>query len=580
MTTIEDYTHCRQILQNAVELVQQTSTIGAEGDNAPLNIDINNFSCSTADDVTMEKLTRSIGNLFRDCLVLLSENYQEYMFNFLFEYQYDKNDKQFKENLTIGNLPAFLNDLEAIRDSFDAFNAAWDGELPLVKQFLTKYPRYKDRFGPWGTTFLYSAAKNGHIKLVIYLITDVGCSVNAQNQQHFERALLTEFITAADFKVSPKAGSTALHGACFAGHLNVVKYLVEHGASYFIRNQAEETPLDNVELNSHITEYFKTIINAGYSKQRQHLPQTPISHGNNQPGEDCIWEYKQLLTDNWVAFNGNESKQLSESLVVKPGKQFQQDVHLSVDSADYSVSTSKFLSCQRCTDQNANLAWVRCRGSSILNFDCYALWQIAFTKHPKFDSNNTMDLEFFDLPTTDDVEFQAQLNAWYNCDAKTNSLLDEAINKWGRWANIHVDYVTDEELMFDLLQFSFQNKDNNISGFIRWIPKLISISKTNRNHVTNIDNFQLSSNSELIPLTTLLLKSVLQTATTNIVQEEQEQILTDDVNYDNDVRSDSGNREDDPDDSTKPQKKVNEMQLFPFSSSNKCNSTVLSHVYH
>ncbi|CAF5096805.1 unnamed protein product, partial [Rotaria sp. Silwood1] len=271
---------------------------------------MNTFSCSTADDKTMEILTSQIG--------------------------YRGKKKKFNENLTVGNLLEFLNDLEAIRDSINAFKAAWNGGLDRVKEFLAKNPTYKDKPGPWGTTLLYSAAKNAH-----------------------------------DYKVIPKAGSTALHGACFAGHLDVVKYLVEHSANYFIKNQAEETPLENIEQNLHIAEYFKTIINPGYSKQRTNLPTMPIIQGSIRPGEDCIWEYKSLFDDEWIAFDDNKSKHLSKSLVIKQGEKFQHEVHLSVHAVDDSVSLSRFL-----RNQQANMEWVRCRGSSILNFDCFALWQI------------------------------------------------------------------------------------------------------------------------------------------------------------------------------------------------------------
>ncbi|CAF5059727.1 unnamed protein product, partial [Rotaria sp. Silwood1] len=559
MAINEDDKKAQKGLKTVIDLVQKTfqelkqqptSPVDVLGDNVASGINFNTFSCSTVDDKTMETLTVQIGNLFNEFLVTLSEDFRGYIFNLLCEYQYDKNEKKIKENLTIGNLPKFLNDLEAIRDSIDAFKAAWDGKLNHVKEFLTKYPTYKDKPGPWGTTLLYSAAKNGHIELVKYLIADTGCCVNAQNQQHIERALSFETITADDYKVIPKAGSTALHGACFEGHLDVVVYLVEHGANYFIRNQAEETPLENIETRRHITEYFQTFINPGYSIKRKSLPKAPIVQGSTQPGEDCIWEYKPLFDNEWLAFDVNESKQLSRSLVIKPGENFQHEVHLSVDAADYSVSTIRFLRCHQSVGQHENLAWARCRGSSILNFDCYALWQILFVKHPEAQSNNAMSLDVFDLPTMDDMEFRIQLNVWYNCDATTNSTLDETMNNLKRYISIDMESIANEKLMFDLLKFSFENKQRSILGFIRWIPKLVSNSKHNKNRLTKIDNFQLSANSELIPLTTRRLKELLQTTSTSISVEEREQMSIDDENYDNYVSSDNGNQENDLDDST------------------------------
>ncbi|CAF3985893.1 unnamed protein product, partial [Rotaria sordida] len=558
MAINEDAKKAQEGLKTIIDLVQKTfqelkrqpaSPIDTLGDNAASSINFNTFSCSTADDKTMETLTVQIEHLFNEFLMTLSGYFREYIFNLLCEYQYHKSEKKFKQNFTIGNLLQFLNDLEAIRDSINAFKAAWDGKLNHVKEFLTKYPTYKDKPGPWGTTLLYSAAKNGHIELVKSLIVDIGCSVNAQNQQHIERALSFETITADDYKVIPKAGSTALHGACFEGHLDVVKCLVEYGANYFIRNQAEETPLENIETHGHITEYFKTIINPGYSIQRKSLPKAPILQGSTIPGEDCIWEYKSLFDNEWLAFDINESKYLSESLVIKPGEKFQHEVHLNVDVADYSVSTIQFLRLQQSMDQHENLAWVRCRGSSILNFDCYALWQILFVKHPEAQSNNVMCLDFFDLPTMDDMKFRIQLNVWYNCDAKTNSTLDETMNNLKRYIDIDMDSIANEKLTFDLLKFSFKNKQSTISGFIRWTPKLVSNNEHNKTRPTNIDNFQLSTNSEPIPLTTRRLKEALHTTSTNISVEEREQMSIDDENYDNYVSSDNGNQENDLDDS-------------------------------
>ena len=76
---------------------------------------------------------------------------------------------------------------------------------------------------------MYSAAKNGHLDLVVYLIETAKCSVNAQNEQHLGKILSSTKKT-LNYDCKAKAASTALHGACFNGHLNIVQYLVEHSA--------------------------------------------------------------------------------------------------------------------------------------------------------------------------------------------------------------------------------------------------------------------------------------------------------------------------------------------------------------
>ncbi|CAF3883818.1 unnamed protein product [Rotaria sordida] len=417
-------------------------------------------------------------------------------------------------------LYGFLNDLEAIRDSIDGFRAAWNGNLSVVKEFLNKYPRFKDKSGPWGTTLLYSAARNNHMPFVVYLVTEAHCSVNALNQQHIEKALLKETILADDYQVSTKAGSAALHAACFGGYLQIVKYLVELGANYFLRNQAEETPIINGEIHEHIIDYFQNLLNLGYTKQDHCLSVRPIVEGTNQPIKDCLWEYKTFSNLEWFLFNQDASKELNESLIDSSSQQFKQEIYIKESSTIYTISTIRFLRTGMSNDQYEEPAWIRCRGSSILNFDCYAIWQILLTKHPQSKSDTETSLEPIDLSIIDDQTSEIQLNVWYNCDAKTNDLLDKAMSNRRRQINLCVDSLANDELQFDLMKFSIQNKQNTISGFLRWIPKLVSNNEKNKHRITNIDNFQTLTNLEPAPLTTKRLREVSQVIHLNPVEQE------------------------------------------------------------
>ncbi|CAF5180313.1 unnamed protein product, partial [Rotaria magnacalcarata] len=112
------------------------------------------------------------------------------------------------------------------------------GKLTPVKDFIKDYPTFKDKPGLHGTTLLYSAAKNNHLRIVKYLVENAQCSVNAQNLQDLAKALsgVTTAGAGGHYEVNPSAASTALHGACFGGHLEIVEYLIEHDADYFILN--------------------------------------------------------------------------------------------------------------------------------------------------------------------------------------------------------------------------------------------------------------------------------------------------------------------------------------------------------
>ena len=503
----------KQALETAIKAVQnrleglkkkEPSVADSLLENAALNNSINTFSINTAYDKLMRTLTHQIETIFNNCLKRIPDDYRQYIFNLLFDYHYDHKTLKFNESISMDSLHSFLNDLEATRDSIDAFEAAWNGDMELVREFVRKHPELKNKPGLWGTTLLYSAARNDHLKLVEYLISDANCNVNAQNQQHFQRASRLDTIHAPDYQVNPRWGSTALHAACFHGHLAIVKYLVEHGADCYIRNQAEETPIMNIEDHSHIREYFKSILNTGYSKDT--LPEKTILEGNGTLEQDCIWEYKPFSENIWYPFKLVESRELHKALIITDDQQLKHEICLNESSTIYTVSITKFLRSEEYIGKDTTFAWVRCRGSSILNFDCYALWQIFLTKHPQSNVQDVSYLEVFDLPTMVDPSFRIHLYAWYNCDAQTGSLLDKAMNNHQQHITLAINHVSDDELQIDLKSFSLSNKQGTISGFLRWIPKLILKTEENKCKSRNIDNFEISMNTEVIPLTTRLLK--------------------------------------------------------------------------
>jgi hypothetical protein len=152
------------------------------------------------------------------------------------------------------------------------------------------------------------------------------------------------------------------------------------------------------------------------------------------------------------------------------------------------------------------MAWIRCRGSSILNFDCFSIWQMMLIEHHKINKKigtiSSFQIQHF--PTMSDSRFKLQLNTWYRCDAKTSSVLDGAMNYRRKIISIDIPFV-DNHLTFNLQTFEFSNNGKTILGYIRWIPKLTSNTGNNDIH---IDNYQPMANLQPIPWTTKRSKEV------------------------------------------------------------------------
>ncbi|CAF4184106.1 unnamed protein product, partial [Rotaria magnacalcarata] len=121
-----------------------------------------------------------------------------------------------------GALHPFVLEIKGLLASSEAFPAAFNGNLEIVKKFIKEYPTFKDKPGLWETTLLFSAARNNHLEIVKYLIEEAHCSVNAQNQREVEFALNT---SSTNYTPRPTAASTALHAACYYNHLSIVRYL-------------------------------------------------------------------------------------------------------------------------------------------------------------------------------------------------------------------------------------------------------------------------------------------------------------------------------------------------------------------
>ncbi|CAF3256760.1 unnamed protein product [Rotaria sp. Silwood2] len=382
--------------------------------------------------------------------------------------------------------------------SVTAFADAFHGRLSPIKNFLEEYPEWKDKSGLWQTTLLYSAARHGRLDIIQYLIEEAHCSINAQNQR--QENYITEVTS-----------STALHRACSLGHLTLVNYLVEHGADYFIRNQMGQTPIMAGKHHANIQQYFQDYLIIKYSMDTpSNLPDCNFSDDSRRPMADGWWEYKPIRDPQWYKFSKVGAAQLHEALL--PSKEFQEQVYLSLGKNYlYYISMIDFFrSGNYADDPESKVAWIRYRGSSVFSFDCQALWQIMLLKHPKMSarSNTTPTMEVESIPEMSDKTFQPQLYTWYRCDTKTNQLLEDAINMRRKIIIMHINSIG-ENLSINFDTFFLTNNDQTISGYLRWIPKLISNTERKKHKIVEIDNYQPMTNVDPVPLTTKHLRDVV-----------------------------------------------------------------------
>ncbi|CAF1353727.1 unnamed protein product, partial [Rotaria sordida] len=523
-----------------------------------LDTNIYSFTLDAQEEALMEEMKIELEDVLRQNVPRLSTLCRTYLLDFLYQHSYDYDSREFTNPFNGGILKAFVNDTQQMLASLKAFQAAFNGSEGDVKDFLKRFPTMKDRPGLWGTTLLYSAARNNHTNLVRFLVTNARCSVNAQNQQHIKRALSKSVKDDPDFVPNPSAGSTALHGACFAGHLDIVKFLFQHGADCFLKNHADETPIDNGRTKPNIIKYFTENLILSYSIKTKELPYLPIREEDEDYVVDCFWEYKPFKEQKWFPFSESESDTLQGSLIVKPEQKFKREIHLRVRGGTYAVSLIQFLRSGKEAGSTQKIAWVRCRGSSILNFNCYCLWQIMFTKYPKAETEPSLTM--LTIPTAYDSNFKVHLDSWYFCDAKTNAQLDHTMKYRRKYIRLVLSRVCHDELLFDLQTFSFTNENGSVTGSIRWIPKMISNNSRNKNKIIGIDNFQTLANLDPIPLTTARLRQVLQ-------KDDRISIADDDSLLENEEEYDFDTEAGDIEDNENKYKAVNKAPTTPINQS-------------
>lgn len=440
-----------------------------------------NLNAKAKEEKLINDLKKRLRNVLDKSLPAMSPQCRNYLLNLLYPYQYSGKDKTLSNSFTKDMLDPLLHDLHGRLASLDVFQAAWDGDQSAVGDFIATYPTLKDQSGLYQTTLLYSAARNNHFDLVKYLIEEGHCEVNAANEEHLEKGQAP----------SKKAtiGSTALHAACFQGHLEIVKFLISHGGDYFKLNNANESPVENGKSKPVIRKFFHNFLFSAYSNQSNHLPTRTTLQVIEQTADqivDCVWEYKTLGLDQWTPLEESVGEQLQRVLLSKTMKS---EFPLKTGRGVVHISMAQLLRFENHDDQMKKAAWIRCRGSALLNFHSYSQWQIMFTRHSQGTPMSSPSIKIFTNWTT-----AIQLGSWYNADTASNLLLETAVNYRRRYVNLD---LLGEKVTVDLGNFALVDENKAIEGFLRWIPKLIA----NPSDLTPIDNFRLSVDD-----TALLLK--------------------------------------------------------------------------
>jgi hypothetical protein len=483
---------------------------------------INNSKGQNNSQQLLNDLRKNIKIILEKSLSSLSTQCQNYLLDVLHQYHYDDATDQ---TLSEDTLDSFLHDLQGRLESLDVFQGAWNGDQSIVEQFIENYPELQDKSGLYETTLLYSAARNNHFDLVTYLIEEAGCSVNAQNEDYNKK----------EHQTKATIGSTPLHAACYQGHLHIVTYLISHGGDYYILNNADETPIQNGKSKSDIRKFFEEFLVFGYSTNLSNIPERKILHEievSEKLITDCIWEYKPLAMAQWMSFTPDIAEQLQQALINQP---FETQIRLKTGRDRFSISIAKFLRLGPNPDRPESSAWIRCRGSSLLNFQCYGQWQMMFIKHPTGTINPSPSHEILDMTSDDNIQF----NSWYTVDDQMNLIFETAMNYRRRYVNIDVAILGNEKITFNLETFSFTNEQQTIAGFLRWIPKLIS----DMTDLTPANNFQLFNDSNVMLLTRSCVKQAHENE--NISSEEMHYYFeliyenvfqNDDLDFSNKVR--------------------------------------------
>jgi len=197
------------------------------------------------------------------------------------------------------------------------FNAARDGKLRRLKVFLDHRPRHEVHqlvsARTNGATPLVLSCRNGHKDVVEYLTERCNADVEQPGSVTFDGETIegapplwcaaaaghTQIVKllverGASVNSVTKTNSTPLRAACFDGHYEIVKYLVEHGADIEVANRHGHTCLMIACYKGHL-KIAKYLIDAKADVNRKSVKGNTALHDCAESGS---LEIMKLLLGN------------------------------------------------------------------------------------------------------------------------------------------------------------------------------------------------------------------------------------------------------------------------------------------
>lgn len=326
-----------------------------------------------------------------------------------------------------------------------------------------------------------------------------------------------------------------MHSACVEGRADLVRYLLSKDADCYIENTKKENALMCVNNNPALLDIFLRHLLISYiNPNARNLPRMTITQEKLTMLEagliyNCMWEWKPLHQTTWSVFSNKDSDQLNLSLI-NPSK-LTSDLSFDLDINDqiYTISMMKFLQSGNNTHIHENQAWIRCRGSSYFNFNIVPIWQMMITKHPSItDKKHSMpELNILKIPRVVDMQhYRYQLNSWYYCDSAFAEAIDQAMDQRLRQKTIRMIFLK-SDLIVNFETFSFVDQSSTIEGFIRWLPKFVTVDAQTK-RMTAVNHFQAATlHKNPVVLTTILLKEAAdahQSRQSTFAVDEEEQL--------------------------------------------------------